>query len=251
VEIAGAAALESGMILPFELPRWVEGLIDEFADDDSEFCRHPRESEDKENTWTLFGRVNCTGSVHQLFGGWLLETTRETVEETGAQRLDVVHLYSLWGEVLATGETVEAGGALQLTVETAGDTLTLDLHYGGHYVNPAWDGLIARPVSAIVIGSGTFDRSSGFSGTLEGSVEGEGEQVQLDGITFTAGCAAPSGTLRVRDPSAGWWAVTLVDDCRGCGPLDWEGEVVGESCLGLTLANVVAARFGAALDDPP
>ncbi len=40
--------------------------------------------------------------------------------------------------------------------------------------------------------------------------------------------------MGIRDPSGGWWTVTLDDDCSGCGALTWtDGTEYGEVCPGL------------------
>lgn len=137
-----------------------------------------------------------------------------------------------------------------MLVEQRGESLAIQSQFGGHFVDPAFDGLLGAGVSGMMNATGTFARLDGYEGTLDGSLAGGGAMVDLDGISFTRKCTGPSGTLSVRDPSGGWWRVELPDDCGGCGPLSWNGEVVGESCAGQALATAVHDALDAALDTP-
>lgn len=249
VEAEAERAFAEGMIFPFEQPRWIDALIEEFADDDGDSCIHPVESTETADTWTLFGKVECTGAVHRTYGTWLLETSREK-PDSSMSRVKVVHLYSFWGETIATGGLVEGGGAVNMLVEQRGESLAIQSQFGGHFVDSAFDGLLGAGVSGMMNATGTFARLDGFEGTLNGSMAGGGAMVDLDGISFTRQCVGPSGTLSVRDPSGGWWQVDMPDDCGGCGPLSWNGEVVGESCAGQALATAVHESLDAALDNP-
>ncbi len=250
VEAEGERALREGMIFPLELPVWVDELLAEFKHDDRQDCVKPMSSLDQPDTWTLYGRVNCTGAVHDLAGYWLLESVHQQLDP-GTSQLRIVQLYSFWGELVATGEAVEGGGAVQMSVETSSDLIHVASEHGGHFVDPAFAGLLAGGVSGSVRTEGFYRRQQGFDGTIEGSVEGGGARVDLQDIRFTPGCTGPVGTLAVRDPSSGWWTIELDASCSGCGPLTWQGEVRGESCLGVTLAGVVTATLDGVLDNPP
>lgn len=249
VEVEAEKAFREGMIFPIEQARWVDALIAEFADDDSQACTHPIDSSESPDTWTLFGKLECTGAVHRTYGTLLAQTSKEK-PESGMTRVHVVHLYSFWGEMIATGGLVEGGGAVSLLVEHRGESMAIESRFGGHFVDPAFDGLIGAGVSGMMTATGSFVRHDGYEGILDGSTAGGGAMVDLEDITFTRKCTGPSGTLSVRDPSGGWWRVDLPDDCGGCGPLSWNDEVVGESCAGLALATAVHDTLDAALDNP-
>lgn len=119
------------------------------------------------------------------------------------------------------------------------DTLGNTLDWGS-----GWEIFFAQNASQFrwlgsIVWSGMPATVDGISVTLSGAQEQGGFQVS-GGMKLAQGtvefslrrdadCPLAEGTLSMRGPDKRWYRTEL--DCSGCGPLDFEGQDLGQACI--------------------
>ncbi len=130
-------------------------------------------------------------------------------------------------------EPFVGGGQASVLITQApeGSAATLDLQ--GSFLHPASGGWLARGVSSyLAVSAGEGACISG--GLTIGGIPLFFDPLEFDTLESDAGCAQPSGRLRVRDPSGAWWDLDLPPDCSGCGELSVSGDARGTACVDLS-----------------
>jgi hypothetical protein len=226
--------------LPFEVHNWFMDVFDDLALGTGT-CPSEEATKGEEGRWASFWSGDCTGSRYTAMGNWLLDVTEGS--DGDLYYLNAVELWSFQGTVLADSGTVSGGGQAVVIWQQQGSDAVILMNTLGTFEDtsgplPLQDG-IAPGISL----EGTWNVKSGYAGTLSGPV-GAGElALDFEELTFTGDCGAPTGTLRVRDPSSAWWEIVLPDDCTGCGSLSYNGEEMGEACPGAGVRGVLESRI--------
>lgn len=245
VEAALVSAASNGMIWPLQLHAWYEGLMDD-TQLGRGICPVRNPSKEDPEVWTSYWSGPCEGRHYTIDGDWIAYVTRRGTAE--GEEFMASDLWSLTGTVTATGEEVYAGGHAELHWESTATSATFELFYGGQYLDPSWVGPMRTGVDGGLWVRGNLDVATGFDGQLAGAVLGAGNAIDFRTVTFSRGAPA-DGVIAVRDPSSGWWTITLGHD--GCGPLDWQGTVVGTTCIANELTAILAEPAAASLAAPP
>ena len=239
--------LNQGVLLPFDLHRWFEGVLDD-ADGAAPGCPRRNRGAEDEADWTLFWSGTCASPARDVAGDAIAYVDIGRGEDT---RIDVWDLFSLTGTDLATGGGIVAGGNTAFSWFVTSGAAQFTAFWGGRYHDPGSAGPFAAEQSAGLTIEGWYGGRDGLIGTVSGGLAVGEATVDFREVTFTGGCAGPSGVIGIRDASSGWWTVTLGDDCSGCGPLSFEGTLHGSSCAGLALAQRLEADVLAAMTDFP
>ncbi len=225
VEAAFREASTQGLVWPLDLHAWFEGLMDDSLAGAGS-CPVRVFSKDDPETWTSYWSGPCTGRHYTILGVWIAYVTRRASAD--GEELIATDLWSLTGEVTASGEEVYAGGHADIEWTRTGDTASFATFYGGQYRDPLWHGAIAAGTEGGIQISGEVDETSGFSGVVNGGVMGGSAYIEFRDVAY-AGMLPTSGEVGVRDPSSGWWTLSVGPD--GCGAVAWGAEVVGDTCV--------------------
>jgi hypothetical protein len=131
------------------------------------------------------------------------------------------------------GNWFVGGGELAYAETTADGTHTWSAEVAGTWGYPLSEGWTAETPSVALF----YEGSEGAEATLriEGGYARPDAQMYFDGVAFGECGDAPTGAVRLRDPTGYWYTVTF-DGCTGCGPVTFEGEELGEACVDLTAA---------------
>ena len=131
------------------------------------------------------------------------------------------------------GATLVGGGKAMQAAGPSQGGVAMKTELSGSWSYPASAGWLGDGASGAMYTDGTL-----ASDTL--ALEISGGLGLRDRATYTSGLhfddatcpqGHPSGDMSIRDPSGGWWTVTLPDDCSGCGELTWtDGTSHGEVC---------------------
>ncbi len=239
--------LTQGLFFPFELHRWFDQLLDD-ADGAALGCPRRDRSADDEADWTLYWSGFCDTGVRELAGDVIADVRSDVGESTSMQAWD---LFSLTGTDLGTGGAIVAGGNTTFSWSVLPGAAQFNTFIGGRYHDPGSEGPLAFQQSAGLTIDGLYGGRDGLVATVSGGLSVGEATVDFREISLTSACAGPSGVIGVRDAGSGWWALTLSDDCSGCGPLSFEGTDYGSSCAGLILAERLKADVLAAVADFP
>lgn len=234
------AVMYGSFLLPIDLYVWTDALLmGSLGTGDT--CPAVTDSVDQPGAWTSFWGGSCTGDGYAVSGDW--QYTVERVNEPGNMILHAVELHSVIGETVPDGARVAAGGAMVIDWESDGITARFRMYYGGQYLEEGRTDPIGQGLGGTLWISGSFGTEAGLEGVMDGAIYGVLASVAFTNVAFTPGCAAPSGLVRVRDPSSVWWDIDLATDCSGCGPARFGGEEQGEVCLGEVLTERVVAHL--------
>jgi len=240
LEGAVAAALETGVVSPLVVATWFRGLFDELEVGEGHCPARDPVSTDPDG-WSSVWRGECAGATRAISGEWVVS---EEWRDKSPVRLYLAHqLYSFRGETQDGGSLV-AGGHLSVTWGRTTDRADIDAFYTGTLSDPSAPAPLDGLIDTAVQWHGYWDSSRGFEGTVSGSLTGDGAAVDLD-LVIDADAAGPTGSLRIRDPSTGWWSIVLADDASGCGAASFDEEELGQSCAGLAARDRMNALFEA------
>lgn len=236
-----SAALRDDAWLPTDVYTWVDALLDDLEQDPFPLCH--RTPSDQPG-WTTFALPDgCMGTKYRM-GGALFVSQEDRLGDFD-RHVQSVHLYSAYGELVDGSGEVTAGGNAALIFTISAGSMTLNAKHGGSFADPSAEDTLRDGVSGNVIVDGTLHREAGeFEGTLEAAFGGA-TAIALRDLAFGPGCPAPTGEVRLRDPSSGWWTVALADDCSGCGELRFGDAGYGEVCVGADVKRVVGERLAA------
>lgn len=123
-----------------------------------------------------------------------------------------------------SGRTFGGGGQLGYLFRQDGIGGTLDGTWG--YEDA--DGWMGKFPS---FNYSVYYRQSTGAGSINGGLSMEGVSVEFEELQLSKSCAAPVGTIHVRDPQGWWYELVLPTDCSGCGPLQWGEEELGTVCV--------------------
>lgn len=236
-EASAQAVLAAVPMSPYWLHDWLLAGIADLGGGAG--CPDPEYPSEDPEAWTLYWSGDCAGERVRLFGDVIAySTVSEGVDSTLHSRWD---LFSLLGETVEGGEEVYAGGHVLADWTDAGEFATLKLFWGGEYSDPSSDGPMGQPLGGGIEIVGGYHPVAGLKGTLTGGLANDAGAVDLRDLTV--GDGAITGEIAIRDPSTGWWVLTLAEDGGGCGELSFEGVVAGSSCLGQDVAEALAGQL--------
>lgn len=235
-EAAGHEVLETVPTLSFVLHDWLVGVLDDLGTGDG--CPDPKAGTD-EGDWTLYWTGDCAGDRVSLHGDMIVYS--EISSDATADSVFRWDLFSLTGHTVHGGEDVVAGGNTLITWTETDGAAVMKISWGGAYGDPSSDGPLGVPFSGGVDVEGGYHPIAGFKGTVAGAMSTEGAALDVRSLTIEDGLL--TGSLAIRDPSSGWWVVELPEDGSGCGPLTFEGEAFGESCLAHDVAEDLAVEL--------
>jgi hypothetical protein len=137
------------------------------------------------------------------------------------------------------GSWLQGAGEYEYNRQDSSDGLTWDLRIGGIFSMSGAEGWLAGDGEAGLYASGALhgeERSLQLDGGVSWTdVDAAFHELRLD----PAVCAdQPLGQISVRDPLGQWYWVRL-EDCSGCGRIEFAGEDVGEACLGVALMEAL------------
>ncbi|MCB9760467.1 MAG: hypothetical protein H6739_11565 [Alphaproteobacteria bacterium] len=131
------------------------------------------------------------------------------------------------------GRWLYAGGELAYQPTSRGDARQWFYMVSGTWgYSPAGNWLGER-WSGVIHGDGEIWAEDGWVIQLHGSMSRDDEDLFIDHLLMDAAACGvhASGTLKLRDPGGGWYALT-VDDCQGCGEVVFEEtEALGSACV--------------------
>lgn len=240
LEGAVAAALEEGIVSPLAVATWFRGLFDELEAGEGDCPVREPVSTDPEG-WSSVWRGECAGATRAITGEWVV--SEEWRDKSPVRLYLARQLYSFRGET-DDGGSVVAGGHLAVNWGRTADRAEVDAFYTGTLSDPAAPAPLDGLVDTAVHWQGHWESGRGFEGTVSGPLTGGGTAVELD-LVVDADAAGPTGSLRIRDPSTGWWTVVLADDASGCGAASFDAEELGQSCAGLVARDRMNALFEA------
>jgi hypothetical protein len=181
----------------------------------------------------------CPGDPYQILDTWLYGCDADTGYAYAGISVYLEEQTTLSGmDVMITGMKGD------FWIDTpAGDTFEL----GGHaFTGTMEGGWLGRLEGSLTWTAGEPWLAEGFSGVyfivsmtdryllLDGALTVEGTHFGMDELLLDASCGwAPSGRLRLRDDSGGWYTLAL-PGCSPCGMLSFEGIDQGELCLDLS-----------------
>ena len=252
-EMEGAitAAIDGSIIMPLDLFRWSMGVVDDVAQTKDPDCPQWEDSPTIENTQISNWFGECSGSAYAVDGGWLLSLTLNEDVEAASYSLSTSELYSFQGEAVADGGKLQAGGKGHHRWDHFPGVSIFDLRWSGTFLDESADGPLKDGISGSVIFHGRIDSDGVFTAELDGVSSGGGGALSFGLLEFQEGCKGPVGTLKVRDPSSGWWTLEMSEDCSGCGPLSWYGEAHGDLCVGESLTSFLTDRIAFYEENPP
>ncbi|MDG1483505.1 MAG: hypothetical protein P8R54_28195 [Myxococcota bacterium] len=180
----------------------------------------------------------CPGDLYQILDTWLYGCDATT----GYHYAGISQFFE--EQTSVTGIMMDIQGVKgDFWINTpAGDSFEI----GGHaFIGEMEGGWGGRLEGSLDWSAGEPWLVSGFSGIYEvvfmadrflqidGAMDMEGVYIGLEALLLDASCGwGPTGTLRLRDLSGGWYALPLTD-CSPCGMLSFEGSEQGEVCLDL------------------
>lgn len=136
------------------------------------------------------------------------------------------------------GEALAVGGHWDHLVTVADGLETWEASLSGSWrAEPAELPWLEAGLSSWLWYSGARLEDTGAlqSARLHGALAIGETSLYFDELTWSAGCDQPTGALRVRDPSGGWFEKPLSADCEPCGPLMFHGEQITDAaCLDLS-----------------
>lgn len=233
--------IDEELFLPFEIHTWFMGVFEDL-ETGAEGCPTADATKGEEGRWASFWSGECAGGRYTVSGNWLLDITEGS--DTDLYYLQAVELWSFTGTVLPDEGEVSGGGQAVVVWQQEGESAIVRMDTLGAFVDEGGPEVLQSGIAPGITLEGTWSPTSGYDGTLSGPIGAGETALDFDDLTFVSDCGAPSGTLRVRDPSSLWWEVELPTDCSGCGPLTYDGVDQGELCPGANIRGVLEARFG-------
>ncbi len=250
LDLAVMDAVKGGAVHPLGFFHTWEGIVEDLA------TLGPNDGTDLEcqagfaDSTTIEGRETAIcyavegtqGAEYAVSGLWLGDLAESYAGERTIRQARVI--YSFQATRLATSDALYAGGSVDLAWTARSDGMTFDLRMTGTYLDTGAAGALGDGVGAGTRWSGDWSLGEGFVATFDGPT-GAGNhaldfrQLRID---HTQG-PGPIGTLLLRDPSGGWWELALEDDYSGCGTASFSGEVVGETCAGISVVLPLDALF--------
>jgi hypothetical protein len=248
VDEAAAALRELasyGLPYPGEVRTWFENILLDLRDNGGDECPAIDGL-----AWDSEGNINsnydgeCEGAAYAVNGGWLYTVTVSPVED--AVDIRSAGLFSFVG-ISPTAGDLEAGGELTEVLSVRADgTCTFNLALGGWYYEEGNVGPLGVGLGAGIEWEGSRGADGHLAATLNGSVGvGEDLAAHLEDLTFdTASCGASvAGSVRVRDPSSGWWTLAFGDTCATCAEASFGGVTLGEACVAEELMAAAQAPW--------
>jgi hypothetical protein len=232
-----ATRLSSGLPTPVDIRHTYRRLME--GRDSS--C--PTFESQESDTWTGVWESDCDSLTGFHYYGTAIYAEFEEVEDD-ATTLDILMLSSY--EITdADGQAFVGGGVMGLARDTAGDEITLFVQIGGTYSyagTPGWMS-VGADTSLFVLGE-MQDGVGEFQ--VDGGVGYPDLDLAFDGMQLARGeCEqVPTGTIALRD-SSGYWLRIEFADCDPCGQMTFNGNDMGEACVG----EAVAQAGQAMLDD--
>lgn len=163
----------------------------------------------------------------------------------------------LWDDVEALGDILfrspegdefEAGGHVKWTRYRSEGGLVqgYTTEVQGSWRWEADDAWLADTVSGLYFTTLGRDGDGRFV-DIAGSARVYGVDLAFDAVRIREGACgwAPTGALRVRDPSTWWHTVTFGDTCTPCGAAAFDGAATGEVCVDFA---PIAAHLGPYLE---
>ena len=225
VEAAVARALADGLPDPWAIQ---EDYLWVLSHGNSACPGHPTYIDDTH----LLGCETGSGWFYSGVSEWLVT---EGVTEDGAQ-WDAIEAL---GDILfrsPEGAELEAGGHVKWTrIRSATGLVTgFSTEVQGSWRWEGDDAWLAETVSGLYateLGRGEAGRFV----EIDGAARVYGVDLAFDGVRIEEGACgwAPTGTLRVRDPSTAWHTVAFGEACTPCGAASFQGAATGEVCVDL------------------
>lgn len=228
VESAIRESAERGLHLPVDTVAWVETLIDDLSTGTGT-CPQLEPSADVDGAYTSYWYGECLGQIYELAGDWQVQLFKKKGD--GSSTYSASELHSFTGTALANGSDVGGGGFAWMEWQASDAGALVTMGSGGHWVDGSRSDALAEGVSAALDVGGAIVPEVGFVGDIIGITGTSEAPVEL-ALTYVDGCAGGAGQVRVRDPSSGWWEITLDEDCSGCGNLSFAGNLSGTACVG-------------------
>lgn len=245
LEDAAHDAFTHRFMHPLAVYDWYLRIRDDLnAAPDVECPKPPSPSETDPRARVSNWRGSCTGEEYAVEGGWI--TTYYDVMDGDLAGTEVNLLFSLHGSHVADAAPIYLGGILIGRWSNAGGASRYTFEVRGTYHDGDEPGALSEGVSVGMTWDGTYSPLDGVRGTFDGSIGGPDGGIDLQEVTVDGTCGdGATGIVAIRDPSMGWWTVTLPDDCSGCGPASFAGTDMGTSCVGLAVATELNASIAA------
>lgn len=235
--------MTEGLESPPDFVSWWEAMYDDLATSGNAGCPIPRDRLTEADGTTVADWYGpCDGERYSLYGFWnaLLYTIRIDGYDADVHEL----AFSLDGTVDGDGVVHAGGRVMVVKAPILGGGWNFTVEIAGAFVDEGQDDALGDGVGMALDWAGLWSDALGFDGTMEGPVSGPAGAISFDGLVFDHLVGpGPTGAIRVRDPSSGWWEVALADDGSGCGTATWAGAEIGESCVGLALAEALDGQL--------
>jgi hypothetical protein len=170
-------------------------------------------------------------------------------EETSADE-DTTHFsWNLTADFAITtpeGQVFEGGGSAQAAgvIDAGSNSASWTGRLEGSWRLTGGDGWLEGGVSTVA----DIEVGQNAQGTrvlVDGGVTVHSVALDADSLVLDPAVGShPQGTLSVRDPGGGWWAVVFQDPSSACGQVSWQNQKAGEICPDLAGALLAAAEEG-------